>query len=462
MKNLLKMFVTVSFLALLAVSMTGCGGGHNQTWFFPKAPDAPTGVLAAFDSYTSVTIRWDSVPKATSYNIYYSADPDFTLTSGTKTKISGVTSSPYHFTDATLIDNTTYYFIVTAVKAGKESVASLKVSAIHIHATFAQTDLEGPWYITVFRTGVGNPPTDLGWLRMRVTLDAAGNATINSYEQSDGVTTIPIGALGFTIDADGIVTQTGDFGGLTSHNVMSSNKTLIIGSNTISASVQEIRIIQKADVLVTFSDSDLMSKSFVFHQLASGAEDGWVRGAGSIDAARQVTITSIIDSAGGGTIPAVDTLSIDANGVVTSLNEPNFQGVMSLDKTLIVGTTKDVTGTSFQLRVIQVSGGTFTMADLAGAYNFSSLFGGASALWQYGSLTINLFGETNFLTYLDSTGSSVLPPNYTLSMDAAGTITSAADVTLHGTMSSTKDLMVSTFTVNPGASELYGLSLAVK
>jgi len=462
MKKLFRRIFAAASLAILAVSMNACSGDDNVV---VVKPAAPTGVVAVFDSMTSATVTWSPVASAASYNVYYSTNPDFTLTTPGISKISGITTIPHHFTDAALTDNTPYYFVVTTVNsAGTESLASLKVSATH--ASFTQADLTGPWYITVFRTGVGAPPSDLGWLRMRVTLDGAGSATINTYEQSDGVTTIPAGALTFTIDANGIVTQGGDFGGLASHNVMSSNKQLIVGTNTISATVQEIRIFQKGDALVTFSDADLAGKSFAFHQLSSGAEIGWVRGEGSIDASRVVSITSIFDSAtwpAPGTPPAPDTLSIDpATGIVTSLNEPNFQGMMTLDKKMIIGTTRDDLSTIFNLRVIQGTGQTFTMGDLAGAYNFSSLFDGSSALWQYGTVTINSSGVTDFLSYLDSTGSSTIPASVTISMTAAGTITNAADPTNHGTMSFNKDLFVSTFTAGAVGSEIYGLSFAVK
>lgn len=457
MRNLLKKLSMIGLVTLFALSLGACGGDDQTWWWIPaKAPAAPTGVLATFNS--PATISWSPVTDAESYNIYYSTDPNFTTATGTK--IAGVTS-PHVIPDGTLADNTTYYFVVTAVgKGGKESEASLKVSAIN--ATYAQTDLDGQWNVTVFWSGVGNPPAYLGWLRMNVTLDAAGSATINYYEDSSGNTVIPPGALSFTVDADGLVTQGGDFGGLTSHNVMSSNKQLIIGTNDFSGTIKEMRVFQKADPLVVFSDADITNKTFAFHQLGSGAEVGWVRGEGSISAAREVTITSILDSAGGGTIPPVDTLSIDASGIITSANDPLFRGVMSLDKTLIIGTTRDIANSLYQLRVIQVTGATFTMGDLAGAYAFSSLLDGTAALWQYGTATIDSSGVTSYLSYLDSAGITVLPPSITVSMDAAGTITNTADAAFHGTMSYNKDLVVSTFTATVDGFPYYALTLSAK
>jgi len=450
------MFVAVGLLALLSVSMTGCGSSDDGFYFFPtKTPDAPTGVLATFNNASSATVSWNAVDDATSYNVYYADASGVTKDVYDVTVNTAGTSYTFEGAEQLAVD-TTYYFVVTAVKGSKESVESLQVSAKY--TIFAQTDLEGSWYVTNFWTGADKP---LGWIRMKITLDAEGTATIDTYEQSDGTTAIPMGNLSFTIAPDGIVTQGGDFGGLDSHNVMSSNKELIVGTNDYSDTVKEIRICQKIDPLVVFADADLMGKTFAFHELASGAEVGWARGDGTIDSLLVSTITFFTDSAGGVTPPLDDVLSIDANGIVTSDNDPFFAGTMSSDKKLVVGTTRDEGDTSYQLRIIQVTGATFTMGDLAGTYNLSSLFDGASALWQYGTLTINSSGLTSFLTYLDSTGSSVLPPNYILSMTALGSITSAADVTAHGTMSFNKDLFVSTATVNPGGEELYGLSLAI-
>lgn len=473
MKKLFRKFIAAASLAILAVSMSACSGDDDVV---VVKPAAPTGVAATFDSITpssALTLTWDPVPVAASYNVYYSTDPAFTLLSGTK--ITGATS-PHVFTAGTFSDNTTYYFAVTTVNsAGTESLASLKVSAIH--PTFTQADLDGPWYLTVFRTNSSDVTLpDFDWLRMRVNIAAiTGVATIESYNIGIGNitdTTIPAGNLTFTMDAagTGIVAQGGDFGGLDSHNVMSSNGELIVGTYTVSPTVKEIRIFQRADAIGTISPTVLSGKNFVFHQLETGlnADEGWSYGGGSVDAGGVVTLTSLADQLGV-TIPPgppqiADTLTITTDGVVTSpTTDTNFLGFMSRDGNLIIGTTRNDTGTAFQLRVIQVAGGTFNMGDLAGLYNYSTLFGGIStSLWQYGTLTINSLGVTTDLSYLDSTGSTTLPGSVTLSMDAAGIITNAANPTIHGAMSLSKDLMVFTFSSGAAGSELYGLSLAVK
>ena len=83
-----------------------------------SAPDASTGVSASAGEGT-VTISWNSVTGANSYNIYWSQTPG-TASSGTK--ISNVTSTSYIHRNLTA--GTTYYYVVTAQNAGGESIPS--------------------------------------------------------------------------------------------------------------------------------------------------------------------------------------------------------------------------------------------------------------------------------------------------------------------------------------------------
>jgi hypothetical protein len=69
-----------------------------------------------------VTLAWDDVPNATSYNIYWSASPGVTKLNGKK--ISDV-KNPYTFKG---LKPGTYYFVVTAVNASGESTESEEFS----------------------------------------------------------------------------------------------------------------------------------------------------------------------------------------------------------------------------------------------------------------------------------------------------------------------------------------------
>lgn len=86
------------------------------------APGAP--VASAVGGVNQVTVSWNGVSGATSYNIYWSTTAGVTPATGTK--ITGV-NSPYVHTGRTA--GTTYYYIVTAVNSAGESVPSAQVSA---------------------------------------------------------------------------------------------------------------------------------------------------------------------------------------------------------------------------------------------------------------------------------------------------------------------------------------------
>lgn len=70
-----------------------------------------------------VTLKWNDVPNATSYNIYYRDKPGVTKKNGIK--ISNV-KNPHKITG--LKKGKTYYFVVTAVNASAESIESEEIS----------------------------------------------------------------------------------------------------------------------------------------------------------------------------------------------------------------------------------------------------------------------------------------------------------------------------------------------
>lgn len=88
----------------------------------PAVPATPAGVTATGGA-NQVSLSWSAVPGATSYNIYWATTSGVT-TSGTKITAA---SSPY--VQSGLAASTTYYYIVTAVNAAGQSVASAQVSA---------------------------------------------------------------------------------------------------------------------------------------------------------------------------------------------------------------------------------------------------------------------------------------------------------------------------------------------
>ena len=87
-------------------------------------PDAPTGLLASTLSSNSIGLTWTASPGATGYKVYRSTAPagPFTTSVGTPTVPS--------FTNTGLTPNTVYYYEISAVDAGGESVLSSPANTI--------------------------------------------------------------------------------------------------------------------------------------------------------------------------------------------------------------------------------------------------------------------------------------------------------------------------------------------
>jgi len=114
---------------LLSAACGGSSGGGTA-----NVPSAPGGLTVELgDDSGQLNISWDSVDGATSYNLYWSNEPDVTkdvsvdMTKAAGTKIENVTS-PYSHEGLTNGNN--YYYIVTAENADGESDASSESGSV--------------------------------------------------------------------------------------------------------------------------------------------------------------------------------------------------------------------------------------------------------------------------------------------------------------------------------------------
>ena len=87
------------------------------------APAAPTGVAAVAGSNGPVMVSWDMVPGAFTYNVKRAN------TSGGPYTVVAPSAGGNGFSDTTVSNLVTYYYVVTAVNAYGESLNSLEVSA---------------------------------------------------------------------------------------------------------------------------------------------------------------------------------------------------------------------------------------------------------------------------------------------------------------------------------------------
>ena len=91
------------------------------------------------------------------------------------------------------------------------------------------------------------------------------------------------------------------------------------------------------------------------------------------------------------------------------------------------------------------SGGTFSLSDLTGTWNYHGLASGDSPQWNgwyYGQANIDAVGNVTQASYLNSDGVTTLPPASVLSLTSGGIVNDQADA--HGAMNLGKDLIVIT------------------
>lgn len=115
--------ITICFLLILFLA--GCGGGGGSSQVVQGPPSAPTGVNVVINASNELTISWNSVANATSYNIYWSTS---TGANKNSTKISGITASNYVHT--ALVSGTTYFYVVTAINNYGEGSVSAEAFAL--------------------------------------------------------------------------------------------------------------------------------------------------------------------------------------------------------------------------------------------------------------------------------------------------------------------------------------------
>lgn len=450
----LKHTATSLFVILfcLCLCLAGCGDNKQDT---ALAAPAAVGAKAANGQ---ISVSWLPVEGAVSYNIYYSTTEAVTTdaatapTTDTKQLVKG------------LANGVPYYFVVTAMSNIGESVVSEEVSATP-SGDFNQSDLTGDWTFIEFFTGssvtAGNT---YGWLRGTVTVDADGLVTVNSVQDSTG-TAPPPGSIVKTIDTNGIVTDREDENpDAGNHAVMAANKQLIVGTNNRTVGNPGIVFYVKQVSGVTFSDTDISSTVYIQNQLTTGTTKGWEFSTGSINAARQITVETASTDSGVRVPPPADsqTLFISGNGTVTTggtEGNATFQGIMTADKSLIIGNETTATG-KYTIKIMALGSKNLSTADLNGIWRVHAL--STAPFWSYGTYSFDAGGSGSLVEYMFDSGMSGISSKFGLSVDLSGTCTkagSAHNAYFRGAMAPNKDLLFFNATVGAGT---YAMGVAVK
>jgi hypothetical protein len=194
----------------------------------PPAPAAPT-IVSVATNFGQVTLTWSPVATATNYNIKRSPSPG-----GPYTTIASTTATSY--TDTTVVNGTTYYYVVTAVNAGGESLPSNEVNATPPlppvpnpqigWVTFPPTA-----FTSVFNVGSPSGVTFNNDVPI-VIIGAAGSQTYYTYTNTMTVTNVPDPTSGSASAPVGYVDGLSSVAGLTVAQILPNLAIKAIGEQS--------------------------------------------------------------------------------------------------------------------------------------------------------------------------------------------------------------------------------------
>ena len=325
---------------------------------------------------------------------------------------------------------------------------------------FSQADLVGTWYVSLLQSSPTlSGSSEPGWIRGIATVSSSGTISLPTIETNLGTGAGPIGVV-WTIDPwTGIISESGASGNPDFHGKLAANKQLIVGTATnlnssLSDTTVQLRIIQKIVSSATYTISDMANKTFMLHQIESGAGNAWMYAEGSTGPVFSGTtttgtlstpITTPSGTAAGGEIGL---LSLSPSGIMSLSTNPSFKGMVSADKTYMIATENSATNSDvFRLTVVQFKDplASYSLSDMAGAWRVHSILG--AGFWLYSTATLNTTGQGTITDQHDSAIGATAPYSTSLTITLTGVVSEPANSTSHGFLSPSKDLLVSTQTI---------------
>lgn len=163
----------------------------------PTMPDAPTG-LAATGGYSQILLDWNAATGASSYNVKRA-----TSSGGPYATIGTVSATGY--TDSSVVNDTTYYYVVSSVNMAGESADSAEASAMsmsgsapvedlanadipvsgNVSGNYANTHASDNSYETLTEVESGGKPSNRhSYLEHKWTINVAGGSSVIFYVEA--------------------------------------------------------------------------------------------------------------------------------------------------------------------------------------------------------------------------------------------------------------------------------------
>jgi hypothetical protein len=335
-------------------------------------------------------------------------------------------------------------------------------------SAFSMDNVKGTtWgYNTMLTSGT------MGWEHGTLSFDNNGLGHMSGSVRN-GTSLADRGNIPYTMSLSGMLLDPGDN---TFQCVVSRDMSVIVATFTDNAGGPAMMIGQKRGG--TFATAN-MTGTWRFQRLTAGGDNttsGWAYGTMEFTSG-SATITAMTKNAGISEVGTTFVFSMDANGIMTKAPDTSFNGVMSMDKSMIVAT--DTNGGHPELWVMMKET-TGTTADMTGDWVMHSVSSGnpGSRDWTYGHSILDVSGNDTFSQMMGSGGpvDNTTPTTFQMNggvmtmggtgggtgggmmgggMMGGGLVTS----TFHGITNGAKNLMVSTYSDGTGG---YPFSIQVK
>jgi|GEM_PF-1259749 len=337
-------------------------------------------------------------------------------------------------------------------------------------SAFSMDDVKGTaWgYNTMMTSGT------MGWEHGTLSFDNNGLGHMTGIVRN-GTPLSDRDGIPYTMSLSGMLLDPDDN---TFQCVVSRDRSVMVATYTDNSGGPAMMIGQRRGGTFHTDGSD-MTGTWRFQRMTAGADNttsGWAYGTMQF-VFGSASIASMTTNAGAG-VGGNFAFSMDANGIMTDGLDASFHGVMSMDKTMIVGT--DTFGGNPEFWVLmRDTGGTYSTADMAGDWVMHAVSPGNSGSrgWTYGQSIVDTSGNDTFsgmmgnagpvpstqLTFqmiggvmtMGGTGGGMMGGGTGGGMMGGGLVTP----TFHGTMNGAKNLMVSNYTDGTGG---YPFSIQVK
>jgi hypothetical protein len=202
-----------------------------------------------------------------------------------------------------------------------------------------------------------------------------------------------------------------------------------------------------------FTTSDLQG-IWKGHSISSGSEEVWGRSISTLNA--EGNITSWREESDGSYDEWQGAISITSDGIIKPEGGPNYEGIMSLNKDIIIF-SDSWTNNSNELGVVLKTGGDFTNPDLTGEWKIYQFTTGLRKVWERSEVSIDSEGIL-VGSHIDSNGKSgTFSVKVILNED--GSIQQEGAPELDGLMRLTKDLFVFTTSWDNGNTNVLGIGM---